>query len=169
VHTPLALWSIVLVIGMARLWSALSGWPKIAPAEAGARALLADRLTSRLQRSALAGLLIALSTAGLFHQSFILTRLPLWAAVAAMTWSAMSLWKFEREGSRPEAVARLSRCSSFAARATLAAGIVASIRAITISASGLALLFAGTLCALAAMHYALVEQAASDVDSLRVE
>jgi hypothetical protein len=157
-------WAIVLAFGIARLSAATSDWPTLWPSDPLMKGALAARLITRIRRSATAGVMIAASMAGLSSNMWLPVQLLLWIAVGAMVWGAYGFMELDGPV-RAAAFRKLSVSAQLAQRLTVVATLISLIRAMFL-ARGITLLFLAALYGIAISLYALVKEAADEVDGL---
>jgi hypothetical protein len=159
-------WSVLLTIGIARLVSALNGWPRILPEAGERRAVLSRRLEHRLRRCLVAAILIAVAVAGLYRPSHLLVQGSLWGSIAAVVWGALAVFRYsyEREGKR-----QLVRAMYGAITASVLAASIAIVRAMLVHQPAVGVLLNVALLFIPIAVYWTIALAAEDVADLAIE
>lgn len=157
---PDLLWSLPLIVGMARIASAVMDWPVAIPETRSARATTASHLAGRVPRAAFGATLVALGLAGLFRHEPLWVQLPLWLCVAAMLLASVAALELSQAhaAERPRMLRRVSRFASSAVWAIIDASIAILISLLFVRHATTWLLVAGALLYLASRLMGLVEE-----------
>ena len=120
-----ALWSLLIIAGLARLATSLGRWPRAVSAEESGRAAAISHMEGRLLGAAFSAGLLTLGIAGVLRSAHLAVRLHLWVALVAL----LAGWLINRVGgptakaSRELRLARFRRCVQVAVWATLASAV----------------------------------------------
>ena len=165
-----ALWSLLIIAGLAHLAATLGRWPRAVPVEGNGRAAAISYLEDRLVNAAFSAGLLTLGIDGVLRHAHLVVRLPLWVALIALVaaWLCNEIGGPTIRASRELRLRRFSRCVQVAVGATVAAAIawltfalVEGYLSLWLAVAVLSLLY------MAARVDALLHQIASDLLSSR--
>lgn len=162
------LWSIALIVGVARMASAVSDWPEKIPETYAARRAAASHLAGRVARVAFGATLVTLGVAGILRRESWWVQLPLWIGAAVML--AASVASLELPDAlgveRRRMLRRVSLLASSAAWAVIDAAVAILVSLLYARERTAWLVVAGALLYLASRLIALVEDTADSVAEL---